>query len=75
MKAVLTSAIFCSILLGLVHGHGYMIDPPGRASRWRKGFPGPAQHTDNELNCGGAGAQWDKHGGQCGVCGDEYGIG
>ena len=34
----------------------------------------PKQFTDNELNCGGFSAQWDKHGGKCGVCGDEYNI-
>ena len=76
MKATLLKlAILCSILLELVDGHGYMIDPPGRALRWRvpnNKFPGPAQDTDNELNCGGAPAQWDEHDGKCGACGDEY---
>ena len=76
MKAtLLTLAISCSILLELVHGDGYMIDPPGRPSHWRvpnNKFPGPAQYTDNELNCGGVRTQWDEHHGKCGVCGDEY---
>ena len=32
----------------------------------------PKQFADNELNCGGFNAQWDKHGSKCGVCGDEH---
>ena len=76
MKAALIWAISSSVLLGLVYGHGYILDPPGRATRWRvPGLPGPTNYDDNGLNCGGRGTQWDVHRGKCGVCGDEYGIG
>lgn len=78
MKATLLRlAIFSSIFFGTVHSHGYMIDPIGRASRWRvpEFSEGPIDNNDNQLYCGGASAQWDKHNGKCGACGDEYGIG
>ena len=75
MKATLIWAISSSVLFGLVYGHGYIFDPSGRATRWREGFRGPTNYDDNGPNCGGSGTQWDVHGGKCGVCGDEYGIG
>ena len=61
-------------LVTFVLGHGMMLDPPSRNSAWRYFSNRPKQYTDNELNCGGFSAQWDKHGGKCGVCGDEYNI-
>ena len=61
-------------VIASVLGHGMMFDPASRNSAWRF-FPNrPAQYTDNQLNCGGFSAQWDKHNGKCGVCGDEYNI-
>lgn len=36
-----------------VAGHGRMLDPPGRSSMWRLGFPTPKNYDDNGLNCGG----------------------
>ena len=61
-------------LFSLVRGHGYLKDPPSRASRWRYGFSGPTEYTDNQLSCGGRTVQWSQHEGRCGACGDEYGI-
>ena len=40
-----------------VQGHGMMLEPASRNSAWRYGWGTPVQHTDNELNCGGAAAQ------------------
>ncbi|XP_028398903.1 uncharacterized protein LOC114522424 [Dendronephthya gigantea] len=74
MKTVAVSLLSLSMLLSLVDGHGYLKDPPSRASRWRYGFSGPREYTDNQLSCGGRNVQWSKHGGKCGACGDEYGI-
>ena len=49
-----------------------MLDPASRNSVWRY-FPNrPKQYTDNQLNCGGFSAQWNKNNGKCGVCGDAY---
>ena len=59
-------------LIALVLGHGMMFEPASRNSAWRF-FPNrPKQYTDNELNCGGFSAQWNKNKGRCGVCGDAY---
>lgn len=44
------------IEFSLVAGHGYICDPPGRSSMWRKecgGFSTPTNVNDMGLNCGG----------------------
>lgn len=75
MKTIIMfTLLILNIFSSLVHGHGWMKDPVNRASRWRKGFSGPKEWTDNQLFCGGQSVQWNKHGGKCGVCGDEYGV-
>ena len=66
--------VFESLILPTVNGHGYMIEPVNRASRWRVRPDPHKEYTDNQLSCGGRNTQWEKHGGKCGVCGDEYGI-
>ena len=74
--SVVVLAIFSAVFPSSVHGHGMMMDPVNRASRWRlKEFAdSPKEYTDNQLSCGGRNIQWGKHKGKCGVCGDEYGI-
>ena len=42
-----------SMLVSDVSGHGYLIEPPSRASAWRFGFGTPANYNDMESNCGG----------------------
>ncbi|KAK4884511.1 hypothetical protein RN001_000782 [Aquatica leii] len=54
------------------NGHGMMIDPPNRSSRWRFDLSAPINYDDNELFCGGFGEQWEVNGGKCGICGDSY---
>ncbi|XP_028410304.1 uncharacterized protein LOC114532917 [Dendronephthya gigantea] len=71
---VIVTAIFLAVFPASIRGHGMMMDPVNRASRWRKGYGGPREYTDNELWCGGRNVQWGKHKGKCGICGDEYGI-
>lgn len=39
--------------ISLVHGHGRLVNPPGRASMWRYGFDTPVDFNDNQLFCGG----------------------
>ena len=69
------SWLLASNLFYMVQGHGYLIEPPSRNSAWRSGFDNvPTNHDDNELNCGGFSAQWEKYDGKCGVCGDEYDL-
>jgi Lytic polysaccharide mono-oxygenase, cellulose-degrading len=53
-------------------GHGMVMDPVNRASRWRKDGSQPQDYDDNQAWCGGFGAQWFQNGGKCGLCGDNY---
>ncbi|KAK2176358.1 hypothetical protein NP493_667g01018 [Ridgeia piscesae] len=59
-------------LVPVCDGHGYMIDPTGRASLWRNNWDVPKNYNDNECFCGGFQHQWEVMKGKCGVCGDPY---
>ncbi|KAK7084655.1 hypothetical protein SK128_024301 [Halocaridina rubra] len=61
-----------SSLVVCVCGHGRLMDPPARNSMWRFGYPNPVNYNDNELYCGGFVVHYQKNGGKCGVCGDNY---
>merc|ERR1739838_840285 len=65
MEAKFVLSLFCvaAVLVIQAEAHGYMKDPPGRASAWRFGFRTPRNYEDDECNCGGFGNQWDKHNG------------
>lgn len=45
--------VLCSVLVANVYGHGMMLNPVGRQSRWRYDSSAPPNYTDNELYCGG----------------------
>ncbi|CAD7093332.1 unnamed protein product [Hermetia illucens] len=65
------------LLFGLVDyafGHGMMIEPVGRQSRWRVDDTAPVNTNDNELFCGGITNTWQVHNGKCGICGDDFGL-
>ncbi|KAF4527215.1 hypothetical protein B566_EDAN006141 [Ephemera danica] len=67
--------ISCALaLVALSNGHGYMADPPNRASMWRYGYDTPPQYNDNQFWCGSLQVQWMMYDGKCGECGDEYGL-
>lgn len=53
-------------------GHGMVISPAGRGSRWRSDRTAPFDYDDNGSNCGGFSNQWSVQGGKCGICGDPY---
>lgn len=53
-------------------GHGMVISPVGRGSRWRIDRTAPVNYDDNGSNCGGFSNQWSVNGGKCGICGDPY---
>ncbi|KAG1683572.1 hypothetical protein GQR58_009909 [Nymphon striatum] len=53
--------------------HGRLLDPPGRSTMWRLGYPTPSNYDDNQLYCGGKYRQWLTYGGMCGPCGDSWG--
>lgn len=55
-----------------ISGHGMVIKPPGRGTRWRYDKTAPIDYDDNGSNCGGFANQWNVQGGKCGICGDPY---
>ena len=43
-----------ALFVGQAEGHGRLLVPPARSSRWREGFPVPQkEYNDNANNCGG----------------------
>lgn len=59
-------------LIDEISGHGMVMDPVNRASRWRVDGSNPKDYNDMEGFCGGYGVQWTQNGGKCGLCGDSY---
>jgi hypothetical protein len=60
-----------------VIGHGMVLDPVNRASRWKVSpwtNSAPRDYNDMEGFCGGYFVQWGQNGGLCGVCGDDYSL-
>lgn len=55
-----------------ISGHGMVLNPVGRGSRWKVDRTAPVNYDDNGSNCGGFSNQWSSQGGKCGVCGDPY---
>ncbi|XP_017846858.1 uncharacterized protein LOC108602983 [Drosophila busckii] len=67
-------ALTCLLLLmAEIWGHGMMLDPPSRSSRWRFDATAPHNWNDNELFCGGLYTQI-RQGGRCGLCGDNFAL-
>lgn len=64
--------VFALFELQSVQGHGMMLKPVSRSSRWRYDKSAPTQYTDNEVFCGGATVMHVANGGKCGICGDNY---
>ncbi|KAI8129805.1 hypothetical protein FF38_04400 [Lucilia cuprina] len=64
--------IQCLALFDVSWGHGMMLSPPGRSSRWRYDHTAPVNYDDNANFCGGFGVQWHTNDGKCGLCGDNY---
>lgn len=71
MKALLVILV-AIFVVDHVSGHGMLIDPVGRASRWRFNNTAPTNWDDNELFCGGFGVHHLTNGGRCGLCGDNW---
>ena len=55
----------------LVDSHAKFLEPPSRASMWRRGFDTPKNYDDNQGYCGGRVYQ-KKLKGKCGICGDPW---
>ncbi|XP_077293877.1 uncharacterized protein LOC143916588 [Arctopsyche grandis] len=72
MKYLIVFALLA--VVPIVWGHGMVMDPVNRASRWRFNNSAPANWDDNQLYCGSYGTQWVLHNGKCGMCGDSYSL-
>lgn len=62
-------------LIKLTEQHGYLANPPSRASAWLEDpdFLDCCKNYDyNQMFCGGFRHQWEDNGGKCGICGDPY---
>lgn len=68
----LAVTIGTACLLGVVTGHGRLVEPPSRSSMWRYGYRNPPNYNDNQLYCGGVQIQYEVNKGRCGVCGDPF---
>ncbi|KOB70244.1 Chitin binding domain 3 protein [Operophtera brumata] len=67
-----TTLLMSATAVALVHGHGRVLDPPGRGTAWRLGYNARANYDDDALFCGGFYHQHSVNGGKCGLCGDPY---
>lgn len=72
MEYISTICIILYAVVIQVNGHGRLINPPGRSTMWRYGFPTPHNADDHQLSCGGFGVQFYRNNGKCGICGDPY---
>lgn len=73
MKLNLFCAVFLLKVFVDVNGHGMVVDPVNRATRWRFDKTAIPDYNDNGLYCGGFDVQWKTYKGKCGLCGDSYG--
>ncbi|KAJ6635133.1 hypothetical protein Bhyg_13716 [Pseudolycoriella hygida] len=66
--------MFISVTVTYVYvaGHGMVLDPVNRASRWRYDTKAKADYDDSQGWCGGFYTQYTLNGGECGLCGDDY---
>lgn len=52
MKKLISSTVLLSSLAIFVQGHGMMLDPVGRGSRWRYDKTANTNYNDNGNYCG-----------------------
>lgn len=71
-KLKILLVVLLANLVDEISGHGMLMDPVNRASRWRVDKSDPKDYDDNQGFCGGFTAQWSLNGGKCGLCGDNY---
>jgi len=69
---VFSTLLFISYFSFQCEGHGMVIDPIARSSRWRQNDSAPMNFDDAGLFCGGFQVQHEVNGGKCGLCGDDF---
>lgn len=72
MRIVVIVIILIFNLINEIRGHGMVMVPAGRGTRWRTDRKAPINYDDNGSNCGGFANQWFTWNGLCGICGDPY---
>lgn len=60
IKLILIAVLSGVVLIGHVFGHGTVIDPVSRSTRWRYNSSAPPNWNDNELYCGGYGVSFSS---------------
>lgn len=60
LKLMAIAIISLIALFDLTWGHGMMLKPPGRSSRWRYNSSAPVNYNDNENFCGGFAVSLNK---------------
>ena len=55
------TSVLIVALIGNVHGHGRLRDPPARSSAWRYDSRFPPEYTDNQMFCGGVQIQYGQN--------------
>lgn len=53
MCKILLLIIILTVIISYVSGHGRLLEPVGRASRWRYDSSAPRDYDDNQSFCGG----------------------
>ncbi|EDW66767.1 uncharacterized protein [Drosophila virilis] len=71
--SITTTGVLICCLMVQIDGHGMMLSPVARSSRWRYDSSAPTNYDDNALYCGGFWKQTENDG-QCGLCGDDYSL-
>lgn len=72
MKIFVIAILLIFQTINEINGHGMVLKPPGRGSRWKTDRSAPINYDDNGSNCGGFANQWYTWNGLCGICGDPY---
>lgn len=73
MKLLIIIVVLSITLIEFIEGHGMVMDPINRGSRWRIDRSAVPDYNDMQADCGGIQNQYDLYQGKCGMCGDEYG--
>lgn len=51
---IVLAVAMCLVMINdMVDGHGMLMDPASRGSRWRVDSQAPVNYNDNQLFCGG----------------------
>lgn len=58
MTKLLIISLLCAVALVYVSGHGMVLDPVNRSSRWRYDATAEANYDDNQIWCGGLGVRF-----------------